>query len=204
MGQAAQPAADRPVRIFPSIKLLTIVQRAFIVLILIDMKLPRLVLLIATMVPLALAQKISLEFDEAQDFSDYKTFAIVKGNLNSKNPSLNNEIVQKNLDADIRKYFTARGLTEATGKPDLNIRYVLGSGRRVETEAYPAGWRGLGTRVVRRAYAEGTLTIDLRDANKHTLVWRAIAVEENSDPMKIKDHLSDMVRKSAEKYPPKK
>jgi len=62
----------------------------------------------------------------------------------------------------------------------------------------------LGTRVVRRGYAEGTLTIDLRDAKKHALVWRAIAVEENSDPMKIKDHLTDMVRKSAEKYPPKK
>lgn len=153
---------------------------------------------------IALAQKVSVEFDEARDFATYKTFAIVKGTMNAKNPSLNNEIVQQNLESDIRKYLTARGLTETSARPDLNVRYSLGSGRRVETEAYPAGWRGLGTRVVRRGYTEGTLILDLRDTKTHTLVWRAIAVEENSDPMKIKDHLTDMVRKSTEKYPPKK
>ena len=98
----------------------------------------RLVLLLAISCATAFGQKVSIEFDEAQDFSDYKTFAIVKGALNSKNPSLNNEIVQKKLEEDIRKYFAGRGLTESTGRPDLNLRYSLGSGRRVETEAYPA------------------------------------------------------------------
>jgi hypothetical protein len=164
----------------------------------------RLLLLLTILSAIAFAQKVSIEFDEAQDFSDYKTFAIVKGTLNSKNPSLNNEIVQKNLEDNLRKYLAGKGLAESLERPDLNVRYSLGSGRHVETEAYPAGWRGLGTRVVRRGYTEGTLIIDLRDAKKHTLVFRAIAVEENSDPMKIKDHLTDMVRKSIEKYPPKK
>jgi len=84
------------------------------------------------------------------------------------------------------------------------VRYSLGAGRRAEEEAYPAGWRGYGTRVVVRHYTEGTLILDLRDARKHELVWRAISVEENSDPLKIKDHLADMVRKSVEKFPPKK
>ncbi len=161
-------------------------------------------LLTAALLPaLALCQKVSIEFDEAQSFSDYKTFAIVNGTLNSRNPSLNNDIVRNNLEADIRRRLIEKGFTEVTARPDLNVRYSLGSGRRVETEAYPAGWRGLGTRVVRRGYTEGTLVIDLRDAKKHALVWRAIAVEDNSDPMKIKDHLADMVRKSIEKYPPK-
>jgi hypothetical protein len=57
---------------------------------------------------------------------------------------------------------------------------------------------------VKRRFTEGTLILDLRDAKKHELVWRAISVEDNSDPLKIKDHLGDMVRKSVEKYPPKK
>jgi hypothetical protein len=161
-------------------------------------------LLTAALLPtLALGQKVSIEFDEAQSFSDYKTFAIVNGTLNSGNPSLNNDIVKSNLEADIRRRMIEKGFTEVTARPDLNVRYSLGSGRRVETEAYPAGWRGLGTRMVRRGYTEGTLVIDLRDAKRHALVWRSIAVEDNSDPMKIKDHLADMVRKSIEKYPPK-
>jgi hypothetical protein len=164
----------------------------------------RIALLFAVFSSLALCQKVSIEFDETRDFSDYKSFAIDAGALNSKNPSLNNELVKKKIEEEIRRRLVEKGLTEVQTRPDLNVRYSLGSGRRVETEAYPAGWRGYGTRIVRRNYTEGTLILDLRDAKKHDLVWRAIAVEENSDPMKVKDHLADMVKKSIEKYPPKK
>jgi hypothetical protein len=162
----------------------------------------RMLLLLLVFPALALCQEVSLAFDESLDFSVYKTFAIAAGKLNSKNPSLNNELVQKNLEADIRRRLTERGLMEVAGDPDLNVRYSLGAARKVEDDAYPAGWRG--TRVVRRRYTEGTLILDLRDAKKHTLVWRAISVADESDPLKVKDHLGDMVRKSAEKYPPKK
>ena len=62
---------------------------------------------------------------------------------------------------------------------------------------------GYGTRIVRVPYAEGTLVIDLRDTAKKSLVWRAVAVEEKQDPMKLQGKLDDMVKKSFEKYPPK-
>jgi len=151
----------------------------------------------------AFAQNINIEFDQATDFTRYKTFAIRDGQLNSRNPALNSELVKKRIDADIEKYLTARGLTMVTGKSDLNVRYRLGSARRVEREAYPAGWRGWGTRIVRVPYTEGTLVIDLRDPTTHSLVWRSIAREEKSDPNKIEGKLDDMVKKSFEKYPPK-
>jgi len=152
---------------------------------------------------IASAQKVTVEFDQNADFSRYKTFAIRDGQLNSKNPALNSELVQKRIDADIEKDLTARGLILVTGKPDLNVRYRLGSARRVEREAYPAGWRGWGTRIVKVPYTEGTLVIDLRDSAMRSLVWRAIASEEKSDPNKIEGKLDDMVKKSLEKYPPK-
>lgn len=151
----------------------------------------------------AFAQKVTVEFDQAADFTRYKTFAIRDGQLNSKNAALNSELVKKRIDADIEKYLTARGLTMVTGKSDLNIRYRLGSARRVERDVYPAGWRGWGTRVVRVPYTEGTLVIDLRDPSTRSLVWRAIASEEKNDPAKIEGKLDDMVKKSFEKYPPK-
>jgi len=152
----------------------------------------------------AFAQKITIEFDEAADFARYKTFAIRDGQLNSRNPALNSELVKKRIDADIERYLTARGLTMVAGRSDLNVRYRLGSARKTELESYPAGWRGLGTRVVRVPYTEGTLVIDLRDPTTHSLVWRAIARQEKSDPNKIEGKLDDMVRKSLEKYPPKR
>ena len=150
------------------------------------------------------AQKVEIEFDESADFSRYKTFAIQEGQLNAKAPALNSELTRKKIDNEIRKRLMEKGLMEVSAKPDLNVRFTLGSARRSEVEAYPAGWRGLGTRRVRVAYTEGTLVINFRDTSKRELVWRAIAVEDKSDPSKISEHLDDMVRKSIEKYPPKK
>jgi hypothetical protein len=163
-------------------------------------KVPVLILLAATG---AWAQKITVEFDQAADFAKYKTFAIRGGQLNSRNPALNSELVKKRIEADIVRDLTARGLEMTTGRSDLNVRYRFGSARKAEIERYPAGWRGFGTRVVRVPYTEGTLVIDLRDPSTRSLVWRGIASEEKSEGTKIEGKLDDMVRKAIEKYPPK-
>lgn len=160
------------------------------------------VLAFLTILPITLcAQKITTEFDEERDFSDYRTFALLNGKIHSKNPSLNNDLVHRKIDGLIRKRLTERGLTEVPSQPDLNIVYSLGSGPRTQVERYGAGWHG---RRVIYHYTEGTLILNLRDARKHELVWQAIAVEDKNDPMKIQAALDDMIRKSFEKYPPKK
>jgi len=152
----------------------------------------------------AFAQKINIEADPSANFSGFKTFTIRKGRLNSRNQLLNNELTRKRLDAAIQKYLGAKGLAFVpSGPADLNVVYTLGAVVKPEVEAYPAGWRGWGTRVVRVPYTEGTLVIDLRDPATHSLVWRAIAHEEKRDPAKIQGKLEDMVRKSFAKYPPK-
>jgi hypothetical protein len=146
-----------------------------------------------------------MEFDQGVDFSRYKTFAIREGQLNSKNSALNSPLIKKQIEADIQNDLTAKGLTMAAGGPaDLNVRYTFGAGRKTEVEAYPAGWYGRGTRYVRVPYAEGTLVIDLRDPTNRSLVWRSIAAEEKSDTSKIQGKIDDMVKKSIDKYPPKK
>jgi hypothetical protein len=153
----------------------------------------------------ALAQKVTVEFDQAADFSKYRTFAIRDGRLNSGNAALNSELVRKQINADIERGLAAKGLTEVTtGPSDLNVRYTFGSARKVETEAYPAGWYGWGTRIVRVPYAEGTLVIDLRDPTTRSLVWRGISSEEKSDPTQIEGKLDKIVKKALDKYPPKK
>ena len=169
--------------------------------------LQRLVLLVMGMLAAqgARAQKITMEFDQSIDFSKYKTFAIRDGQLSSGNPALNSPLVKKQIEADIQNDLAAKGLTMVTSGPaDLNVRYTFGAARKTEIEAYPAGWYGFGTRYVRVPYAEGTLVIDLRDPTTRSLVWRAIAAEEKSDATKIQGKLDDMVKKSIEKYPPKK
>ena len=156
-------------------------------------------------VPAARAQKITMEFDQSVDFSRYKTFAIREGQLNSRNPALNSPLVKKQIETDIQNDLTAKGLTMVSSGPaDLNVRYTFGAARETKVEAYPAGWYGYGTRYVRVPYAEGTMVIDLRDPTTRSLVWRAIAAEEKSDATKIEGKINDMVKKSIDKYPPKK
>jgi hypothetical protein len=153
----------------------------------------------------ARAQKVTVEFDQNLDFGKYKTFSLGKGELNSRNPALNSELIKEQIDADIVRDLTARGLTQVKGPgADLHVVYHFGSARKTEVEAYPAGWYGWGTRYVRVPYAEGTLVIDLRDPATRSLVWRAISSEDKEDPTKIQAKLDDMVKKSMEKYPPKK
>ena len=112
--------------------------------------------------------------------------------------------MRKRIEADIIKALQSKGLTLVSeGRTDLNVRYTLGAARQVETEAYPAGWRGWGTRIVRVPFTEGTLVIDLRDPTTRSLVWRAIAREDKSNASQVEGKLDDMVRKSIDKYPPK-
>jgi len=161
------------------------------------------VLLVSLVASPSWAQKITVEFDQAADFTKYKTFAIRDGKLNSRNPALNSELVQKKIEDDIVKGLTEKGLTQTENHADLNVRYTFGSARKTELESYPAGWRGWGTRVVRVPYSEGTLVIDLRDPETRSLVWRGIASEEKRDSTKIEGKLDDMVKKALKKYPPK-
>lgn len=149
-------------------------------------------------------QRITAEFDEAVDFSKFRTFAIRDGQLRSPSPALNSELTKKHLEAAIESALTAKGLTKATGPSDLNVFYTMGSLRRVETETFPAGWRGRGTRVARVPNTEGNLIIDLRDPTTRSLVWRSVATVEKDNPADVAKKLNDMVKKSFAKYPPKK
>ena len=60
----------------------------------------------------AFAQKVTVEFDDTVNFNKYRTFAIREGDLNSKDPALDSELVKKQIDEQIERYLTAKGLTE--------------------------------------------------------------------------------------------
>ncbi len=152
--------------------------------------------------PLVHAQDVEVEFDESANFGNYKTFRIGMGEVNAKAPALNNDIVKKNIESELRTRLTAKKLTEVTGQADLTVRYTLGAAQRTEATAIPAGRLGRQRRIVRTKYTEGTLTIDLVATRE--LVWRAIVTEDEKDPAKVAGKLDDMVKKAIDKFPPKK
>jgi hypothetical protein len=163
-----------------------------------------LLLLLCAMAAAGWAQDVDVEFDEAVDFAKFKTFRLMDGNLNTKAPLLNNDLTRKKIESEIRLRLTGKKLTEVTsGRPDLAVRYALGAVRSTDTNVI-RGRRGRVVGAVKSQTAEGMLTIDLLDGTSRDLLWRAVAVEEERDPAKLQDRLDEMVKKSFDKYPPKK
>jgi hypothetical protein len=159
---------------------------------------------LALSVSAARAQEVNIEFDESVDFTRFKTFAMREGNITSRAPALNSPLTKKRLHSEIEKALTARGLTAVDGPADLEVSWEFGSARKLDTQTYPAGWRGRGTRVVQVRQSEGTLVVDLLDTVSRTLVWRSVATDAERNPQKLAGQLDKLARKSLGKYPPKK
>jgi hypothetical protein len=151
----------------------------------------------------ALAQSVTLEFDRDTDFTKYKTLAIRNGELNGRNPALNRDLGTKQMEGDIVRDLTARGLTETSDRADLKLVYRFGSHERRGLRRIQHEVTGFA-RAVRVPFAEGTLVVDLRGPLPRALVRRAIAREEKNDATKIAGQLDDLVKKPCEKYLPKK
>ena len=156
----------------------------------------------------AVAQKATIEFDQAVDFTKFKTFAIREGTLRvgppGVNAALNSELTKKRIEDDIERAFTARRLTKAIGAADVNVVFTLGTRPVAETEAVPAGPRGRGTGVINIPRLEGNLSVELIDPTTRSLVWHAVVTEVEPDAAKLSKKLDDMVKKAIDKYPPRK
>src|SRR5258708_5595505 len=91
----------------------------------------------------------------------------------TRNPAIDNPLAPQKIRESINEQLRAKGLTMVERNPDLWVTYGVGTGRAVETEVYPAGLRGWGTRVVRVPATAGSLVIDLLNANTQQLMWRS-------------------------------
>jgi hypothetical protein len=147
--------------------------------------------------------RVSTDYDRSVDFSQYHTFAFQPGRVLLHGRT---DVDSAALDIRIRNAVTEqleqKGLQPASvpvQTPDIVITYVAGAQRREEIEktgpelvpfGFPQGWYG-NTYYGRggwwgpgydefwvRQYTEDTLILDLIDAHKHQLIWRAYAAGE--------------------------
>jgi hypothetical protein len=153
------------------------------------------------------AQKTSYDFDRTTDFSQFKTFAWVKGT-----PALE-PFLDKRIVASIESQLAARALTRSDGNPDVYVLYhvVLGVQKSVTgfgSGSGPFGWPGdVGSFSARRNdIPVGALVIDLADAAKRELVWRGVGMNEidvNAKPEKRDAAIDKAVEKILKNFPPK-
>ncbi|NCO63895.1 MAG: DUF4136 domain-containing protein [Flavobacteriales bacterium] len=156
--------------------------------------------------------RVATDFDKNADFNNYKTFAFFKTGIDKAEIS---DLDKRRILRAIETELLAKGFTKSEN-PDLLISLFTKSTQRVDVYnnywGYGAwGWGGYGPgwgwgwnqQPNVSTTTEGTLFIDLIDANKKELVWQGMGTGYLSRNMEKKEErIKEFVAKIMEKYPP--
>ena len=158
----------------------------------------------------AQAQKVSVGYDHALDFSKFKTYYWTKG-VPAKNPDIDKRIIEL-----VDQQMTIKGLTRANGSGDIALSYHAAVMDTFDsaTVARPGTW-GASAGSVEAAWrvVKGALIVEMKDGTNTSEVWRATATDTISneplkdpakDVEKVKKKLEKVVEKIFKYYPPKK
>ncbi|MGH9146533.1 MAG: DUF4136 domain-containing protein [Vicinamibacterales bacterium] len=173
-------------------------------------------LLALMLVPaLAIAQKVSYDFDKAASFSTFKTYALKDGT------KVGQPLIDDRIVAAIDVELAAKGLTKSESNPDLFVVYHVAFDKEKDISTFSSGygggygpygwgwgggWGPTTTSTTVRNIVVGTLVIDIADAKKGQVAWRGMGVKEvntQANPEKRDKSITNAVKKIFKNYPPK-
>jgi Domain of unknown function (DUF4136) len=157
--------------------------------------------------------EIRVDADPSANFSAYQSFSFFS-ELATDQSKYSTMITSRLKDAT-RREMQKRGYTEAPQDPQLLVNFNTNVQSRTEVHGSPSAgfygyrsgmygsWSSYPTEVYTKQYKEGTLAIDIVDAQKKQLVWQGIAQARLTDAMlKNPDQTIDSVIADIfEKYP---
>ncbi|RXJ44563.1 DUF4136 domain-containing protein [Gelidibacter gilvus] len=155
--------------------------------------------------------KVAADYDKNADFNQFKTFAFFKTGIDKAEIS---DLDKRRILRAIESELMAKGYTKSEN-PDLLVSIFTKSRDKVNVYnnaygygPYGYGW-GWSPYYWNSGYSsvststEGTLYVDLIDANKKELVWQGMGVGYLADRMdKKEERIKEFVAKIMEKYPP--
>jgi hypothetical protein len=160
--------------------------------------------------------KVAIDFDPNLDFSKYKTFAYIGGQEQLLRLQLNADQFNNQIHGAVVRELTTKGLREVQleENPDLVVRYWVetksdaGVGYGASWATYGTYWTGHWTVQYTSMHThttnQGTIGIELIDANMRSLAWRMFATEKvyHTDPDKIWKVADDSIKKAFKGYQP--
>jgi hypothetical protein len=170
------------------------------------------VTLVCLLPALAIAQKVSYDFEKSANFAAYKTYGHKDGT------KVGQPLIDDRIDAAIDSALTSKGFTKSD-KPDVFVVYHVAFDKQKDISTYSSGYAGgygaygwgygggMGSTTTQvRDILIGTLVIDMADAAKGQLVWRGMGVKEvdtQAKPEKRDKSITNAVNKIFKNYPPK-
>lgn len=146
-------------------------------------------------------QQVSVNYNHAQSFAQYHTYAWGSNNANQIQNSILAQVAQQDIDAAMQ----AKGLqkVQESEKPDLIL--TANGGMKQETSYTAMGMRGIGGgmgSITPQQNVEGTLIVDLYDAKTKSLVWRGIGQDTlSNNGNKNQQEVQKAVQKMFKQWP---
>ena len=161
---------------------------------------------------------VKTDFDASEDFTKFRTFAFSGLTDLNKGGVLDNSLTRTRIESIVGRELNKKGLQEVglEQRPDLLVHYWVGiqekqrvesTGPAVGAYGWGGGYRGgMGySSVSTYEYKEGTLIVDLVQALKKELVWRATIVADLQDTTQENIEMGQKaIAKAFENYPPKR
>jgi hypothetical protein len=165
---------------------------------------------------LALAQKVTFDFDKGADFTAFKTYAMKEGT------PVGQPLIDERVVAAIDAQMAAKGFTKNESSPDVFVVYHVAFDKQKDISTFSSGYGGgygpygwgwgggfnsTSTSTQVRDILVGTLVIDMADAKNKKVVWRGMGTKEidtNAKPDKRDKSINKAVEKIFKNYPPKK
>jgi hypothetical protein len=156
------------------------------------------------------SMNINTDFAYEADFSQYKTFAYQDTDMSVADTQ---PLAHERIVGAIKRELQGKGFTEATSNPDIYVTYYGEDKEQIALDTthmgygYGPGWGwgggfGSSTTTV-RSYTQGTLVVDMWDAEAKQLVWRGVISDTLSDnPQKNIEKMNKGMAKIFERYPP--
>lgn len=152
--------------------------------------------------------RVTSDYDTATDFSKYKTFAFYKKGIDKVEISdLDKRRILKSVEAEM----LAKGFVKSEN-PDILVNIFTKSRQKVDVydnNHFYMGWHpwyyGPNFGMTISKYTEGTLFVDLIDAEKKELVWQGIGsggLTTSGNVAKKEERIKVFVTDIMAKYPP--
>jgi hypothetical protein len=171
-------------------------------------RIPAILGLVFLMAANAFAQKVNVDWDRGTDFSKFHTYAW------QTSPDPAKGLWPQRVIDGVNQQLQAKGFKLVESNPDLCVIYtshirkdqqVVGTDYNMGP-AWGWGWWGGPTTTTYNTYTykEGTLVVEIADANGHTLLWRGTATDSVSDKSdKNIKRLNNAINKLFKNFPPK-
>lgn len=149
---------------------------------------------------------VKTNIDPMANFSGYKTYGWMAQTMedDTQIAAIRKEVGPW-IEADVERELDARGFTKKTdGRPDFFLAYHGHLEEIIESYyvTYRCGPAVCGeTEIIRKT--EGTLILDVIDAEKNEVVWRGTSVGLVAKPHKARDRIEKRVKSMLKDFPPR-